>query len=495
MAMAPEPPVPTAPRETGGGSGTLGGIVRRRAWIVVVAVLAALASAFIYTALQPKSYKATATLLFRQVLLDVQLTGVPLVAPTNDATVESATNVGLVSQENVRVRAAARLGPGFTANSLKDQLKIEPEKKSDLVGIEATADTARGAAKIANSVAAAYLEIANDQAVSRINAAADRVRTTISSKKMTKAQRRELRSALIKLNVLAALGPQYVQLAQPAVPPNKASSPKPLLNLLIGGLVGLVIGLALAFGVEHFDRRLRSPEEAERESGLPLLASVPRSKRLANPRDGAWHAEAEPFRQLASMLRHRADGRDIRSVLLVAPGSGSGTSTVALYLALAAAEGAAESVLLVEANLRRPVFGTVLDLPADEGLSTVVAGGADDVVQDVDLGGGDDGLSVLLAGPPSGNPAGILESPAVLDVVRGSRDEYDFTVLDGPSPLLVSDVLPLVTEVDAVVVVARLGKDTGPEVRRLCVELERSGTVPVGVVATHARRRKNPYAR
>lgn len=493
MPTAPEQQLPSAPRETSGGTGTLGGIVRRRAWIVVVAVLAALASAFIYTALQPKSYKATATLLFRQVLLDVQLTGVPLVAPTNDATVESATNVGLVSQENVRVRAAARLGPGFTANSLKDQLKIEPEKKSDLVGIEATADTARGAAKIANSVAAAYLEIANDQAVSRINAAADRVRTTISSKKMTKAQRRELRSALIKLNVLAALGPQYVQLAQPAVPPNKASSPKPLLNLLIGGLVGLVIGLALAFGVEHFDRRLRSPEEAERESGLPLLASVPRSKRLANPRDGAWHAEAEPFRQLASLLRHRADGRDIRSVLLVAPDSGSGTSTVALYLALAVAEGAAEDVLLVEANLRRPVFDTVLDLANDEGLSTLAGGG--EVVHDVDLGGGDEGLSVVLAGPPSSNPAGILESAAVLDLVRESRDEYEFTVIDGPSPLLVSDVLPLVSEVDAVVVVARLGKDSGPEIRRLCVELERSGTVPVGIVATHARRRKNPYAR
>lgn len=493
MAMAPEQPLSAPPRETGGGTGTLGGIVRRRAWIVVVAVLAALASAFIYTALQPKTYKATATLLFRQLLLDVQLTGVPLVNPSNDSAIESATNVGLVSQENVRVRAAARLGPGFTANSLKDQLKIEPEKKSDLVGIEASADTARGAAKIANSVAAAYLEIANDQAVSRINAAADRVRTTISSKRMTKAQRKELRSALIKLNVLAALGPQYVQIAQPAVPPNKASSPKPLLNLLIGGLVGLVIGLALAFGVEHFDRRLRSPEEAERESGLPLLASVPRSKRLGNPRDGAWHAEAEPFRQLASLLRHRADGRDIRSVLLVAPGSGSGTSTVALYLALAVAEGSAEDVLLVEANLRRPVFGTVLDLAVDEGLSTLATGG--EVVHDVDLGGGDDGLSVVLAGPPSSNPAGILESSAVLDLVRGSRDEYEFTVIDGPSPLLVSDVLPLVSEVDAVVVVARLGKDSGPEIRRLCVELERSGTVPVGIVATHARRRKNPYAR
>ncbi|MFA9270642.1 MAG: hypothetical protein ACEQSX_07780 [Baekduiaceae bacterium] len=479
--------------DTGSDAGAFGAIVRRRAWIVVLAVLAALASAFIFTSLQEKQYKSTAVLLFRQVLLDVQLTGVPLVAPGNDATVESATNVGLVSQENVRVAAAARLGPGFTPSSLEDQLTIEPQKKSDLIGIEATADSPQEAARVANAVAASYLAIANEQSVSRINAAADRVRQTISSRRMSDSQRRELRRSLVKLNVLAQLGPQNVQLSQPAVPPRKASSPKPLLNLLIGGLVGLVIGIALAFGVEHFDRRLRKPEELERESGLPLLATVPRSASLKAPRGGTWVEDAEPFRQLASVLRHRADEREIRSVLLVAPSQGSGTTTVALYLALAAAEGAAAPVLLVEANLRRPVLGDVLGLPQDTGLTTL----ADDpqaAVQPIDLDGPARDVSVVLAGPAGGSPASVLESEAVTELLKGSRDAYDFAVVDGPPPLLVADVLPLIPEVDAVVIVARLGQDTGADVRRLRTELERQGAEPIGVVANGSRRRKNPYA-
>lgn len=482
--------------DTDGGPGAFAAVARRRAWLVVLAVLAAVGFAFVFTSLQDKQYKSTASLLFRQVLLDVQLTGVPLVAPTNDASVASATNVGLVSQENVRVAAAARLGPGFTASSLEDQLKIEPQKKSDIVGIEATASTPDGAAEIANAVAASYLEIANEQAVSRINAAADRVRTTISSRRMSDTQRRELRSALIKLNVLAALGPQTVQLTQPAVPPKKASSPKPLLNLLIGGAVGLVIGLALAFGVEHFDRRLRSPEELEHEAGLPLLATVPGSKRLRTPSDGAWRRDAEPFRQLFGQLRNRAEGEAIRSVLLVAPGPGSGTSTVALYLALAAAEASPDGALLVEANLRRPVLGTVLDLPAEGGLSSLREDDEqpDPSVHAVPVAGATGReLSVVVAGEPVDNPAGLLSSVAVGEVLRTAPDHYDFTVVDGPSPLVVADALPLLPEVDAVLIVARLGQDTGQDIRRLRLELERQGAAPVGIVANDGPRRKNAY--
>lgn len=480
--------------DTGSDAGAFGAIVRRRAWIVVLAVLAALGSAYVFTSLQDKQYKSTAVLLFRQVLLDVQLTGVPLIAPSNDATVESATNVGLVSQENVRVAAAAKLGPGFTPSKLEKQLEIEPQKKSDLIGVQATASSPQDAARIANAVAAAYLSIANEQSVSRINAAADRVRQTISSRKLSSSQRRQLRSSLIKLNVLASLGPQNVQLAQPAVPPRKASSPKLLLNLAIGGLVGLVIGLALAFGVEHFDRRLRSPEELEREAGLPLLTTVPGSPRLRAPRDDAWRQDAEPFRQVVSILRHRPDDREIRSVLLVSPGRGSGTSTIALYLALAAAESASAPVLLVEANLRRPVLGDVLGLPSDTGLTTV----ADDpqtAVQPAGLGGSGSDLEVVVAGPDGPSPAAVLESEAVADLLRSSRDAYDLTVVDAPSPLLVADALSLLPEVDAVVIVARLGRDTGADVRRLRLELERQGAEPLGVVANHGRRRKNPYDR
>lgn len=557
--------------------GALAGVLRRRFWLVVVAAVVAVGAALFYSHEQQKKYQSNSVLLFRQVLLDVQLTGNPLQVLPTDQAEASATNVGLLSQDNVRVAAAAALGPPYTATSLKNAVSISPQSTSDLVAIQATADTPPEAARIANAMSTAYLQIANQQIVSEINAAEDRVRSQIGARRLTKLQRATLRAALIKLTVLASLGPQNVHLVQPAVAPTSPSSPKTIRNAVIGGIVGLVIGLALAFGVEQFDRRLRRPEEVERETGLPLLATVPRSRRLRRqPLAKQLHTQdTEPFRQLASRLRHRPGEREVRSVLITSSGPGSGKTTVALHLATAAAAGLGSHVFLLEADLRRPTLSTLLKLPADRGLSTLLQDGqrehppihildlsstdasgatqpsagntettnetirlspitteaASEITQDVDtdpaedtstwpwpsdisgtpLAGGAESsqatatananghvsaggtLSLLLAGPRIDNATSLLESDSVRDLIHTSRERYDLTVIDGPPPRLVSDAVPLAKAVDAVIIVAWLGKDTGAGIRRLRVDLERLGIDPIGVVANYARRHKNPY--
>jgi Mrp family chromosome partitioning ATPase len=520
--------------------GALAGILRRRLWLVVVAVIAAVGAALFYSHQQPKQYQSSAVLLFRQVLLDVQLTGVPLQVPSSDATVESATDVGLLSQDNVRAGAAAQLGPPYTAASLKNQVNISPQNKSNLVEVQATADTPQEAARIANAVAGSFLQIANQQTVSDITAAQNRVRSQISVRNLTPAQRTTLRGALVKLSVLASLGPQNVHLVQPAVPPTSPSSPKPVRNAIIGGLIGLVIGLALAFGVEQFDRRLRRPEEIERETGLPLLATVPRSRWLRRPQRTTKRLDiqdTEPFRRLASNLRHRTDDGAIRSVLITSSGPESGKTTVALYLAAAAAAGLGSRVFLLEADLRRPRLGTLLNLPSERGLSTLLQDGQDErpAIQTIELSTteqstngdattgtsangdattepGDNGdattdspagatingiehptLSLLLAGPRSTNATMVFESAAMRNLIRRCREDYELTVIDGPPPGLVADAVPLAKAVDAVIIVARLGKDTGADIRDLRTDLERLGIHPIGIVANYGRRRKNPY--
>src|SRR5262249_12663954 len=150
-----------------------------------------------------------------------------------------------------------------------------------------------------------------------------RLRSQFNGRRLPPRERSALRDTLRKLAVLASLGPENVHLVQPAVPPSSPSSPKPVRNAVIGGLVGLIIGLALAFGVEQFDGRLHRVEDVERETGLPLLASVPRSRWLRRPlgtRKQTYATETEPFRRLASHLRHIASNRDIRSVLVTSTG-------------------------------------------------------------------------------------------------------------------------------------------------------------------------------
>jgi tyrosine-protein kinase len=487
----------------------LAGILRRRMWIVVVATLVGVGAALLFSHGQKKQYQSTAVLLFRPVYLDVQLTGVPLEVPSGDPTVESATDVGLLQQEDVRAGAAQQLGPPYTAASLKNDVNIAQQGKSDLVGVQATASSPTDAARIANAVALEYIRITTQQIVAEITSAQDRVRSQISTRGLQPTQRLTLRAALTKLSVLSALGPGNVHLVQPAVPPSSPSSPKPARNAVIGGLAGLIIGLAIALGAEQFDRRLRRPEEIEQETGLPLLATVPKSRALRRPLEPGKQLSArdsEPFRRIASNLRHLAAEREIRSVLITSPGPGSGKTTVALHLATAAAS-ITNNVGLVEADLRRPRLSVMLGLPSEHGLTTVLRDEPDDeAIQSVELGSREEHtngrtatatekLAVLVAGPGSDNPTALLESDSMRDLIRSWRSTYEFTVVDGPPPGFVADAIPLAKEVDAVILVARLGRDTGQGLRRLRVELERLGIEPIGVVANFGPRVKNPYGR
>jgi Mrp family chromosome partitioning ATPase len=227
-------------------------------------------------------------------------------------------------------------------------------------------------------------------------------------------------------------------------------------------------------------------------------------------------------------------------VLLVSPRSGSGKSSIAIRLALAAAGGLSANALLVEADLRRPAVARLVGLSPDVGLSTVLSGLSRELeIQAIPLGtkasgprvrrgtlvptyggmaeGAEDDhvvgqragvkdrfadyaapsareLSILPAGAPSNDAAALLGSETMRNLLRIWAKTYDVTVIDGPPAEHVADMIPLATHVDAVVVVARLGADTAWGVRRLQSELERVGVRPVGIVANFARQAKNQYA-
>jgi Mrp family chromosome partitioning ATPase len=498
----------------------LAGVLRRRAWIVALATVLGIGAAIVFSKVESKQYSSTAVLLFRPVLLDVDLTGAPLQLPNGEPTREAATNVALVSEESVRVGAAQRLGPPYTASSLKNKVSISSEGKSDLVGVQATAGSPGEAAHIANAMANEYIALAQQSIATEIKVAEARVRAQVPAKNLTASERQALRAALTKLAILGSLGPQDVHLSQPAALPTGPSSPKTLENALIGGIAGLILGLALAFAAEQLDTRLHDVGDIERETRLRLLGSVPRSRRLRNPlgKDGRLEQpDADAFRLVSANLRHQTGNREIRTVLVTSPGAGSGKTTVALNVAAAVAAGPRSRACLVEADLRRPKLGKLLRLPSTHSLTKLLTGrggtSADDDALEADgeafydvplerapaasghaAAGAHHKLSVLPAGPPSGDAAALLDSDAMNDLIGSLKSAYELTVLDGPPPLLVADLVPVAQQVDAVVVVARLGKDKGPELRRLLVELRRLGVEPVGAVANFAPRVKNPYA-
>jgi Mrp family chromosome partitioning ATPase len=484
----------------------------RRAWVIVLAVAVGVVAALVFASSQTKTYESTAKLLFRPTLIDFAISGITLQNPNQDQQRQTDTNLGLLEVDAVRQRAAARLGPGYTPKRIKDDVKIEQSGQSDLVSVTASASSARQAAKVANAVAVAFVTYVRAGQRRQVAQAAQTVRRQLREKDVPPDTRAALRATLERLNLLASVQTGGVNLAQTAQPPTSASSPKPVLDGVLGAGLGLLIGLGLALAGEQLDRRVRRAYQLESVLGVPVLANVPRSRRLrrrANFDGNETDAAAEPFRRLRASLRHGNGQEPRRSVLVTSARAGSGKTTVAANLAAALAGGGLAKVLLIEADLRRPRLAKLLGLPGEDGLSKLLKAPdpfAPEVLHNifrVPLGGSKSNgngaapgealeFHALPAGPPPDHPSELLDSEAMRNLLEAAAERYDIVVVEAPPPTLVSDAIPVMKLTDGVLVVGRLGREDEPGLSQLRDELRRFDVPVVGAVANFSKN-SNPY--
>jgi len=216
---------------------------------------------------------------------------------------------------------------------------------------------------------------------------------------------------------------------------------------------------------------------------------VPDSRRLERAQGdarGLSSGELEAFRMLRTNLRYFNVGHDVRSILITSASPGDGKSTVAFNLAVAAAT-IGERVLLVEADLRNPSLARFLDGRPSVGLAEVLAGYSTvhDALMRVPYASSlepDATIDVLPAGSTPPNPGELIDSTPMRELLESVEAEYDFVVVDTPPASVVSDAIPLVTKVDGVVVVTRLGKNTRDALVSLRDQLRNLKAPTLGVV-------------
>jgi polysaccharide biosynthesis transport protein len=255
-------------------------------------------------------------------------------------------------------------------------------------------------------------------------------------------------------------------------------------NLAFGLVLGLTSGVGLAFLLEGLDNTVRTTEQAQMISGLPPLGMIPHGSRtmresaktkrlvIASSKESVelitqvrpQSQMAESYRALRTSLLLSNLGAPPKIIMVTSALPQEGKTTTSINCAVVLAQKGIR-VLLIDADLRRPSIHKTLGMGPRSGLSNVLTGSAT-LQQAITRSPILPNLSILPAGTPPPNPAELLASSNMRDVLNRLREEYDHVVVDTPPTLSVTDAVVLSPRADAIVLVIRSGQTTKQALRR-----------------------------
>ncbi|WP_051217936.1 polysaccharide biosynthesis tyrosine autokinase [Nocardioides insulae] len=280
-----------------------------------------------------------------------------------------------------------------------------------------------------------------------------------------------------------------VSLAQPAEVPTSPSSPRVLLNLLLGGALGLALGLVAAVLRHHLDRRVKTPEDLRDLTGIsPLGVTLREPSAYRRPLVALDYrsVSAERYRTIRTALKFATVDRRLEHFVVSSAMAGDGKTSVSSNLAISWAQAGA-SVCLVEADLRRPGAARFFGVEGSLGLSDVLVGEAD--LDEVLVSWNRDMLTVLPAGSLPPDPAALLGSEAMHALVESLRERYDVVIYDSPPVLSVTDAVVLGEQVDGVVLVVPAGSARREQTSAALEAFRQARLTLLGTVLSGERRR------
>lgn len=273
-----------------------------------------------------------------------------------------------------------------------------------------------------------------------------------------------------------------------ATTPSKPVSPNIFRNVGLGLVVGLLLGIAAAIVRDRFDNTVKDSEDIEARAEAPVIGSVPFDKQHPATDTLDFSAggtpDVEAFRELRTNLQFLSVDNPPKVIVVGSAMPNEAKTATALSLAMVLAE-AGKSVVLVDADLRRPSVAGRLRLVGASGLTNVLAGQANirDVLQQYRT------ISVLTAGSDVPNPSELIGSNHLALVFEELRTRFDYVVVDTPPLLPVSDATVLALRADGVLLLARYGKTRGEQLAKAASGLRSVGARVLGVVITLVPRR------
>jgi polysaccharide biosynthesis transport protein len=329
-----------------------------------------------------------------------------------------------------------------------------------------------------------------------------------------------------ELQIKSAEQIEEVTIVAPAIVPGAPiNAPATEMNLMVGSLMGIFLGIVLAFARESFDTSIGTIEGVEEFLKVPVLGVIPQfdvkemeeAARAALPaHSSALDVEnfskliclidpksplSESLRSLRTNIQFASMDRKVKSILFTSAGLGEGKSTCVTNLAITLAQ-EGQRVLLVDADLRRPIVHQRLGLDRIPGLADSLVGstswrshvrsatdlmlgpmGADRVMSTPGL----DNLHILTSGSPVANPNEFLNMTKIKALVNEMNEEYDLVLFDTPPILPVTDAVAFSSRVDGTIVVYQVGRIGRNALKRAKFLLDHAQANVMGIVLTNVK--------
>jgi capsular exopolysaccharide synthesis family protein len=496
------------------------------AWLLVLAtVIASTVAYFISRQMQPV-YQASTLILINE-------------APGNKATDYSSiltserltrTYAQVMTTSPVLEGVRQELGLNLSIQALVRMINVQPVRDTQLIRISVEDTDPERAANIANTLVTEFSAQNQAEQTLRFSASKEnmeaelaRLSELILETQVSLAALPAERSASERLNLEASLT-QYrysytallqsyeqVRLAEaqsmasvvqkePASLPLNPIRPRPLQNAVLAGFVGLILAAGVVFLREALDNTLKTPEDIQRYLGLPVIGMIGEMKRLKSKEASVYVAEnprspiSEAFRTLRTNLDFAGVDHPIHSLLITSSAPSEGKSTIASNLAVVMAQGE-RKVILMDTDLRRPNVHHYMNVPNRLGLTDLFRANADERIrlEQVVIQWGDYSLGIIPSGTLPPNPAELLGSKRMAQLLDGLKSRADMVIIDGP-PFIVADPIVLSAKVDGVLMVVEPGGTRIEAARAMVEQLQRAGARVIGVVLNPISRKSLGYS-
>ncbi len=289
-----------------------------------------------------------------------------------------------------------------------------------------------------------------------------------------------------------------IRIIDPAMPNASPIKPKKKMNIMLGVIVGLGLGIGITFLLEYFDNSVRSAEDIE-QLGIAMLGSIPviklddavrkfskNGKKRLNGKTNGSEAKtiagrlithfapkspiSEAYRSLRTSIQYSNPDKPLKSVVFTSPGPKEGKSTTVVNLSIAIAQ-MGSKVLLVDTDLRRPVIHSIFNVDRSKGISNYLVGKIDleEAISQTDI----DNLYIMPSGTLPPNPSELLGSKSMKNCISKLTENFDIVLFDSPPVMAVTDAAVLSSEVDGVIVVVKEGQTNRDAVAR-CFQILKS---------------------